>query len=66
MTRYSIKYKGKEVENSVIRGLIIIFGMFAMVCALILTVGVLCLLPILIPIDILLKMLGKKGFITYR
>jgi hypothetical protein len=64
----SIKWNGQEVTDPALRSIVATFaiclGLLAIPLALAGMVLAIILLPITLPLDLLLKRLGRRGFIT--
>jgi hypothetical protein len=71
----SVKFNGREITSEPLRSIIVVlaslggllalmFGIVAMMFGVLLLVLAVCLLPVVLPLDILLKLFGRRGFIT--
>lgn len=62
----SVKWNGREVQNPILRKLVVLFvllwipvGLAGALLGFILCIG---LLPVTLPLDVVLKALGRRGF----
>lgn len=68
--RTSIKWRGREVQNPVLRKLLgsaaILLGLLSLCWWLVCIVFVFAMSPLLVPLHFALKAVGRRGFVAYK